>query len=93
MIKNICQSCRYYRPIKGLFSFQSSTGDCNKFRIPYTDYYMYADECRQDETKCGNAGKLFEKVPYLNMKIIKHNVVCAAPFLAPIACIYYLHFR
>ena len=82
IIKNIntpaCKNCIYYIPNKYDIDFTSSLNKCNKFghKDIITDkiYNDYADSCRNDENKCGIAGKYFIEEKNINGKILKHYI-------------------
>jgi len=76
MIK--CKNCIHFRPTRYSIDFASSAGICNKFS-------KYADICRINPSKCGREGKYFEEEPHLHRKILIHNLLYAAPFVASCA--------
>ena len=78
MIK--CKNCIHFRPTRYSIDFASSAATCNKFSKP-----MYADICRINPSKCGREGKYFEEEPHLHRKILIHNLLYAAPFVASCA--------
>ena len=91
IIKNInvpaCKNCIYYKPCRFDSDFTSIVNTCEKFgnKNIITDKitYDYANLCRQQDDKCGEEGKYFEKEPYIKSKIIKHGGLCryATPLL------------
>ena len=88
IIRNVnfpaCKNCIHYKPT-AYTTFASELNKCEKFgdKNINTDEisYDYADTCREDETKCGIEGKYFEKEKNMNMKIAKHKMTRAEPFL------------
>ena len=78
MIK--CKNCIHFRPTRYSIDFASSAATCNKFSKP-----EYADICRIDPSKCGREGKYFVEEPHLHRKILIHNLLYAAPFVASCA--------
>ena len=74
-----CMNFVHFKPARYNIDFASSTGKCNKFSKKYDEF---ANICRMDELKCGKEGKHFEKEPYLYTKMIKHNLIYIAPFMA-----------
>jgi hypothetical protein len=57
---------------------------CNKFgdKNIVTDKitYDFADQCRNDESKCGKEGKHFIEEPNINMKILKYSLLKNMPY-------------
>ena len=76
MIK--CKNCIHFRPTRYSIDFASSAATCNKFS-------KYADICRMDASKCGREGTYFVEEPHLHRKILIHNLLYAAPFVASCA--------
>ena len=70
------KKCIPYKPNRIL---TSGTSKCSK------TYIEYADICRMDASKCGKEGKYFEEEPHLHRKILIHNLLYAAPFVASCA--------
>ena len=97
-IKNInnnsCRNCIHYKPNLLDIDFTSKLSNCQKFGdkdiIKNKITYDYADLCRNDESKCGQKGKYFEKEENINYKILKHKLLSSSPYLLII--IYYLYF-
>jgi len=88
IIKNInipaCRNCIHYQPDPFYNDFTSLLNKCNKFgdKNIVTDKitYDFADQCRNDESKCGNQGKYFVKEPNINMKILKYSILKNMPY-------------
>lgn len=88
IIRNVnfpaCKNCIYYKPSE-YNTFVSGLNKCEKFgdKNINTDeiLYDYAESCRKDETKCGMEGKYFEKEKNMNMKILKHKMTRATPYI------------
>ena len=72
-----CMKCIHFKPARYNIDFASSSGTCKKFSKKNVEY---ADICRMNELKCGKEGKHFEKEPHLYTKMIKHHLLCVAPF-------------
>ena len=57
---------------------------CNKFgdKNIVTDKitYDFADQSRNDESKCGKEGKYFIEEPNINMKVLKYSVLKNMPY-------------
>ena len=89
IIKNInipaCKNCIYYKPCMFDSDFTSIVNTCEKFgnKNIITDKitYDYANLCRQQDDKCGEEGKYFEKEPYIKSKIIKHWIISRMPLI------------
>ena len=72
-IKNIhvnpCKNCIHYKSIY----YDSRLSKCEKFGekniITGEINYVYADSCRNNEGKCGSAGKYFVEESYINLKL------------------------
>jgi len=77
-----CMDCVHFKPARYNIDFASSTGTCNKFSKKHEEF---AGICRMDELKCGKEGKYFEKEPHLYTKMIKHDLIYIAPFVASCA--------
>jgi hypothetical protein len=64
---HICRNCNhFFVPFyKGEYALSTQYGKCAKFTkiIPFLNEcdYVTVIEARQNETMCGNSGKLFEK--------------------------------
>jgi hypothetical protein len=79
-IKNIdkpsCNTCKFYKP-EDFTSFDSISSKCllhgNKNLHDGNIEYLYARECRKDETICGEEGKLYEPDQFLHLKKLSHN--------------------
>jgi hypothetical protein len=62
----VCSNCKYFMP-RYLFPFPgpNNLSKCKKFGrknvITGTIKHDYADDCREDNNKCGNHGKFFEE--------------------------------
>jgi len=88
IIKNInipaCRNCIHYQPEPFYNDFTSSLNKCNKFgdKNIVTDEirYDFADQCRNDESKCGKEGKYFIEEPNIHMKILKYSVLKNMPY-------------
>jgi hypothetical protein len=83
MIK--CKNCIHFRPTRYSIDFASSAGKCNKFSNKCSKNMEYADICRINPSKCGREGKYFEEEPRLHRKILIHNLLYIAPFVASCA--------
>ena len=89
IIKNInipsCRNCKYFQPSIYKTNFASSLNKCNKFgrKNIITDEitHDYADSCRSDKSKCGETGTYFEEEPNINLKILKHKIMNASPYV------------
>jgi len=88
IIKNVnlpaCRNCIHYQPDPFYNDFTSSLNKCNKFgdKNIVTDKitYDFADQCRNDESKCGKEGKHFIEEPNINMKILKYSLLKNMPY-------------
>ena len=73
-----CRNCIHYQPHPYNNDFTSYLNTCDKFgnKNIITDKitYDFADQCRNDESKCGKEGKHFEEEPNINMKILKYSI-------------------
>jgi hypothetical protein len=71
---NPCRNCIHYKP-----NYPTSLSKCNNFGvkniIDNTINYEYAENCRTDESKCGLEGKYFEKDDFVDLKMIKNNIM------------------
>ena len=71
-----CKNCVYYTASNYGHDFASSLSKCSNFgsKDILTDKvsFDYADECRKDESRCGEYGKYFEKENNLELKIFKY---------------------
>ena len=72
-----CINCKFFKP--SLYSdYESSLGKCEKFGTKniITDeiVYDFADECRNNEKKCGMIGAKFEPEPNLQEKMCWHKI-------------------
>ena len=77
-----CKNCIHFKPPRNNIDFASSSGTCKKFSKKYEEF---ADTCRIDPSKCGKEGKYFVEEPHLHRKILIHNLLYAAPFVASCA--------
>uniref|UniRef100_A0A6C0E3B0 Uncharacterized protein n=1 Tax=viral metagenome TaxID=1070528 RepID=A0A6C0E3B0_9ZZZZ len=72
-----CKNCIHFIPYDGT-DFGSSLGKCHNYGtkniISDKIHYEYADNCRQDKTKCGKEGRHFEKELNLPLKKMKHYI-------------------
>jgi hypothetical protein len=79
-----CKNCIFYQPSQ-YNTFSSNLNKCVKFgdKDITTDEisYDFVEFCRKDETKCGFEGKFFKKEQNINMKIAKHKILRATPYL------------
>ena len=88
IIKNInipaCRNCIHYQPDPFYNDFTSLLNKCNKFgdKNIVTDKitYDFADQCRNDQSKCGKEGKHFVEEPNINMKILKYSLLKNMPY-------------
>ena len=88
IIRNVnvpaCKNCIHYKP-SAYNSFASELNKCQQFgdKDFTTDEisYDYAELCRKDETKCGMEGKYFTQDKNVNMKILKHKMRRATPYI------------
>lgn len=88
IIKNVnlpaCRNCIHYQPDPFYNDFTSSLNKCNKFgdKNIVTDKitYDFADQSRNDESKCGKEGKYFIEEPNIHMKILKYSVLKNMPY-------------
>ena len=92
IIKNLhipsCKNCIHYKPKCNIY-FTSFDNECTKFGtkdiISDKIIYYSPDICRNDNLKCGEEGKYFEKEPNLNLKMFKHFCVYNIPFVTYIS--------
>lgn len=88
IIKNVnlpaCRNCIHYQPDPFYNDFTSLLNKCNKFgdKNIVTDKitYDFADQCRNDESKCGKEGKYFQEEPNIHMKILKYSLLQNMPY-------------
>lgn len=81
IIKNVnipaCRNCIHFKPYDG--DFTSPYSRCEKIGkkniVTNVITYKFADECREDESKCGYLGKYFEEEPNIRFKTMKYFVV------------------
>ena len=79
-IKNIekpsCNTCKFYNP-ESFTNFDSTSSKCllygNKNLHDGNIEYLYATECRKNESTCGEEGKLYEPDKFIHIKKISHN--------------------
>lgn len=79
-IKNVdkpaCNTCKFYNP-EEFTNFDSTSSKCllygNKNLHDGNIEYLYATECRKNESTCGEEGKLYEKENNIYVKKIYHN--------------------
>lgn len=80
---NSCKNCIYYKP-----GYTTSLGKCNNFGVKNvvdnTINYDYAENCRNDELKCGLEGTYFEKDDFANLKILKNNILTKYIYTIPL---------
>lgn len=92
IIKNLhipsCKNCIHYKPKFNIY-FTSFDNQCTKFGtkdiISDKIIYYSPDICRNDNLKCGEEGKYFEKEPNLNLKMFKHFCVYSIPCVTHIS--------
>ena len=92
IIKNFnipaCRNCIYYKPNTLYGGFTSPFNKCTKFGekniITGKITYNYADDCRNDEAKCGKEGKYFEEEKNIRMKVLAYRVASNLPIIAGI---------
>lgn len=74
-----CKNCIHFKPNIIDDDYSSFTGRCRKFGekdiTTNKINYDFANYCRIDETKCGEKGKYYEKDNYVEIKILKHNLI------------------
>ena len=88
IIKNVnlpaCRNCIHYQPDPFYNDFTSLLNKCNKFgdKNIVTDKitYDFADQSRNDESKCGKEGKYFQEEPNIHMKILKYSLLQNMPY-------------
>ena len=88
IIKNInipaCRNFIHYQPDPFYNDFTSLLNKCTKFgdKNIVTDKitYNFADQSRNDESKCGKEGKYFVEEPNINMKILKYSLLKNMPY-------------
>jgi len=90
-----CRNCIYYKPSLYTSDFATTLSRCEKFgdKNIITDEitYLYADNCRNDESKCGKIGKYYEKEIYIEIKILNHVILSNMPtYLVTIIVFFYL---
>jgi len=75
--KPSCNTCKFYNP-EDYTSFDSTSSKClvygNKNLHTGNIEYLYATECRKNETKCGEEGKLYEPENLIQIKKMSHNL-------------------
>ena len=79
-IKNIekpsCNTCKFYNP-ESFTNFDSTSSKCllygNKNLHDGNIEYLYATECRKNESACGEEGKLYEPDKFIVVKKMSHN--------------------
>ena len=78
-----CKNCIHYNP-SFYFDYSSDLNQCKYFGTKniLTDdiHYEFASLCRDDETKCGLAGKYFEQEVNVDFKMAMHSFVKNSPF-------------
>jgi hypothetical protein len=78
-----CKNCIHYNP-SFYFDYSSDLNRCKYFgtkNILTDDIdYEFASMCRDDESKCGLAGKYFEKEVNVDFKIAMHSFMKNSPF-------------
>lgn len=78
-----CKNCIHYNP-SIYFDYSSDLNSCKYFGTKniLTDeiHYEFASMCRDDESKCGLAGKYFEKEVNVEFKMAMHTVMKNLPF-------------
>jgi hypothetical protein len=92
-IKNInvnpCRKCIHFNSKYG----DSSLSKCEKFGekniISNEIKYDYADQCRKDDTKCGEEGKYFEEDKYVAIKILTGKIGNDIPFTMSLTILLY----
>ena len=74
--KPICINCKFYKP-EHFSSFDSTTSKCsfngNKNLHTGKIEYPYATTCRNDETLCGEEGKLYQEEKKINIVKLSHH--------------------
>ena len=84
----VCRNCIHFSP-NSVSEFSSIISECNKFadKDLKTDkiIFNYADNCRNDENKCGKDGKYFEEEQNLQRKIFLHNFFYSIPYAIQIS--------
>jgi hypothetical protein len=92
IIKNFnipaCKNCIYYKPNTLYGGFTSPFNKCTKFGekdiITGKITYNYADDCRNDEAKCGKEGKYFEEEKNIHMKELAYRFASNLPIIGGI---------
>jgi hypothetical protein len=77
-----CRNCVHFQPNPLFFDFGSEWNTCKKFGevnlvSNHIDYDL-AKECRRDETKCGLAGRGWERQPFMELKLLRFWFLKAA---------------
>jgi hypothetical protein len=90
-----CRKCIFYKPSIYNNDFTSGLSKCEKFGekdiITGEINYFFADNCRNDESKCGKIGKYYEKETYIEIKILNHLILSNLPtYLLTIIVFFYL---
>jgi hypothetical protein len=84
----VCRNCIHFLPNSGS-EFSSIISQCNKFadKDLKTDeiIFNYADNCRDDENKCGKNGNYFELEKNLQRKIFLHRFLYNIPYTIQIS--------
>jgi hypothetical protein len=74
--KPACLTCKFYKP-ENWASFDSTSSKCsiygNKNLHTGEIEYYYATACRNNETLCGQEGKLYEENELLNISKLGHH--------------------
>ena len=86
IIKNMniqsCKTCIHYKPYSYTGDY-SSLSRCENFgeKSIITDEikYDYAYSCREDEKKCGNLAKFYEKDENMELKYIYYAIIANLP--------------
>jgi hypothetical protein len=89
-----CRNCLHYKPPLYSNDFSYSLSKCEKFGekdiVTNKITYMFAESCRNDESKCGKIGKYYEKEINIEIKILNHLILSNMPnfLLTTFTCIF-----
>ena len=76
--KPSCNTCKFYKPEK-YSSFDSTNSKCTFYgdKNLHTGEidYSYATDCRQNETQCGQEGKLYEEEKLIHIVKLGHHFI------------------
>ena len=92
----VCTICKFYKP-NVYNKFSSSTSRCTKFGekniITGEIEHDFVSICRNDESKCGLEGKLFEEEENVYQKQFLHSIKYDFPTFFAALCFFLLIVR